>query len=76
MGGRRLSSPRFLSNGWGPPQFHAFEPTAQIRWTNGNARLPASLFEGFEGPAELRLQIGGTTGYFDDGRNGTVGAAA
>src|SRR5262249_50327918 len=48
--------------------FHAFEPEGQIRWTNGDAVLPASLFDSFSGPLEVVLYFGAMTRYIDDGR--------
>ena len=43
--------------------FHAFEPDNGLRWTNGDAGLPAALFDGFDGPMELVLHVGCTTQY-------------
>jgi hypothetical protein len=43
--------------------FHAFEAGSGLRWTDGNALLPASLFEGVVGPCELELRVGCTTRY-------------
>jgi hypothetical protein len=43
--------------------FHQFEPDNAIRWTNGDAVIAATLFEGFTGPMELLLRLGGTTRY-------------
>jgi hypothetical protein len=43
--------------------FHAFEPDSGLRWTDGDAALPPALFEGFDGPMELVLHLGGTTQY-------------
>jgi hypothetical protein len=37
--------------------FHAFEVGERMRWTDGNARLPASLFDGFDGACELELHV-------------------
>ena len=34
-----------------------------LRWTEGDAALPAALFEAFEGPAELVLYLAGTTHF-------------
>ncbi len=48
--------------------FHGFEPDDGLRWTNGDAAIPAALFDGFEGPMELVLRINGTTQYPSDGR--------
>jgi fibronectin-binding autotransporter adhesin len=43
--------------------FHACEPSLGLRWTDGDATLPASLFEGFDGPMLLVLRLGGSTLY-------------
>jgi hypothetical protein len=43
--------------------FHDFEQDNEFRWTNGDAALPASLFEGLDGPMELTLRTGGSTHY-------------
>jgi hypothetical protein len=43
--------------------FHGFEPDDAIRWTDGDAVIPASLFDGCAGPVELALRLGGTTSY-------------
>jgi hypothetical protein len=43
--------------------FHAFEPDLAVRWTNGDAILPDSVFETFEGPLRVVLHIGGSTRY-------------
>ena len=43
--------------------FHDYELDAQLRWTTGDAELPASLTPAFSGEAELVLQLGGTTCY-------------
>jgi len=47
--------------------FHGYEADNDIRWTNGDAGVPAGLFEGFEGPLEIALRLGGRTSYPDDG---------
>ena len=47
--------------------FHAFEPDTGLRWTNGEASLPAALFHDFDGPVELVLHLGAATRYVDDG---------
>ena len=47
--------------------FHDCEPAEGIRWTNGDAALPVSLFAGRSGQLELVLHLGGTTRYIDDG---------
>jgi hypothetical protein len=43
--------------------FHEFEPHNGLRWTDGNAAVPATLFDGFNGALELVLHVGGTTQY-------------
>jgi hypothetical protein len=52
-----LADPCFVSG------FHAFEPSDEIRWTDGDATLPESMFDGFNGVTELVLHLGGTTHY-------------
>ncbi len=48
--------------------FHAFEADNGIRWTDGDAAVPAHLFDGMNGPGMLMLHLGGATRYIDDGR--------
>ena len=48
--------------------FHAFELDNGMRWTNGDAAIPEALFEGFDGPMEVVLDVGGTTNYLADKR--------
>jgi hypothetical protein len=43
--------------------FHLFEADNGFRWTDGNALLPAALFDGVHGACDLELHIGGTTRY-------------
>jgi hypothetical protein len=43
--------------------FHGFEPAEGHRWTDGEAPLPASLFDGLVGPCELELHVGCTAVY-------------
>jgi hypothetical protein len=43
--------------------FHPFEPADDLRWTDGDATLPAALFDGFDGPIEVVLHVAGTTRY-------------
>jgi Hint domain len=43
--------------------FYPFEQANGLRWTNGDAALPAALFAGVEGPIELVLHVGGITVY-------------
>ncbi|HEX3994196.1 MAG TPA: hypothetical protein VHX39_23745 [Acetobacteraceae bacterium] len=38
--------------------FHVFEADPNIRWTDGDAVVPASLFDGFRGPRNLTLRLG------------------
>jgi Hint domain len=47
--------------------FHGYEGDNDIRWTNGNAAVPADLFEGFAGPLEVALRLGGKTSYLHEG---------
>lgn len=48
-----------LANG-----FHDYEPDIAIRWTNGDAELPAELFAGFKGGGfKIALTLGGATQY-------------
>jgi hypothetical protein len=51
-----------LDDGW-----HLFEPEIGVRWTNGNALVPHSLFTGMSGASMLILQTGPATQYLDDG---------
>jgi len=51
-----------LTNG-----FHQYEAGNGIRWTDGDAGLPADLFEGFAGPLEIAIRLGGRTCYVDQG---------
>ena len=43
--------------------FHGFEPDNGLRWTDGDAALPASMLDGPDGPKELVLHVGATTSY-------------
>ena len=43
--------------------FHGYEQELDIRWTDGDALLPAGLFDGLDGPQELILQVEGTAHY-------------
>lgn len=40
---------------------HPFEEVNGFRWTDGDALLPPSLFDGVDGACELELQVGCTT---------------
>lgn len=42
---------------------HGFEPDDDLRWTDGNALLPATLFAGIDGPCELEVLTCGTARY-------------
>jgi hypothetical protein len=41
--------------------FHGYEPDEGIRWTNGNALLPADLFSDGSMPIDIELLISGAT---------------
>jgi len=43
--------------------FHAFEPELGLRWTDGDAVVPATLFAELRGAVELVLHVGGTAQY-------------
>jgi hypothetical protein len=43
--------------------FHAFEAVNGFLWTNGDAVVPSSLFDGFSGPLTIELQVAATTRY-------------
>jgi hypothetical protein len=43
--------------------FHLFEQVNGFRWTDGDAPLPATLFDGVNGACELELHVGCTTQY-------------
>jgi Hint domain len=43
--------------------FHEFEPNDGLRWSDGDAELPAALFGSFEGPLELVVHLGSATQY-------------
>jgi hypothetical protein len=45
--------------------FHAFESDLNLRWTNGAALVPASLFEDWDKPMRLELHLDQTTFYPD-----------
>ena len=47
--------------------FHAFEADDDIRWTDGDAGVPADLLRGFSFPCEIVLRLGGATRYVDEG---------
>jgi hypothetical protein len=43
--------------------FHGYERREGLRWTDGDARLPAALFAGLRGPIEITLRLAGRTAY-------------
>jgi len=43
--------------------FHTFEADNLFRWTNGDATLPATLFQDIEGACQLKLLLGGAMRY-------------
>jgi hypothetical protein len=43
--------------------FHRYEPALGLRWTDGDATLPALLFDGFDGALTLEVRLGGSTRY-------------
>jgi hypothetical protein len=47
--------------------FHRFEAEQAIRWTDGDAAIPAELFAGATGPSMLMVQLGAATQYLDEG---------
>jgi hypothetical protein len=55
--------------------FHDYEPTDNLRWTNGHAQLPIDAFARFDKGAEVMLHLGGATQYLDD-HKGVAQAAA
>jgi len=53
--------------------YHDFEADNAIRWTDGQAMVPTSLFDGFTMPMELVLRVGGSTRYVDEGAGENLG---
>ena len=47
--------------------FHSYEPAEDIRWTKGDALLPAELFAGCQGPIDILVVTAGANKYFDFG---------
>ena len=47
--------------------YHAFEADSRIRWTDGDAAIPAALFHGIDRFALLIVLLGGTTRYLEAG---------
>ena len=54
--------------------FHGYEPDGDLRWTDGDADLPADLFKGFGYRIKLVLLVCETTQYRADERSGSVAA--
>jgi hypothetical protein len=52
--------------------YHAYEPENCIRWTNGEAEVPAELLACMTGPAALTVELGARTQYLDDAHVGHV----
>jgi hypothetical protein len=52
--------------------FHAFERETGLRWTDGDAVLPGTMFAGFAGACEVVVHLGGTAVYVDDGERTAV----
>ncbi len=48
--------------------FHGFEPDNGLRWTNGDAAIPAELFAHMTGPGMLVLHLAASQRYPDSGR--------
>ena len=53
--------------------FHAFDGETGVRWTDGDARVPASLFDRLIGPLEVFLQLGSCATYATDLRTRRAG---
>ena len=49
--------------------YHKFEAEAGLRWTDGDAAVPAELLFGIGGPCMLTLHLGAATQYIDDDRD-------
>ena len=43
--------------------FHAYEAACNLRWTDGDAELPAEALARFDKGAEVMLHLGGATQY-------------
>jgi hypothetical protein len=55
--------------------FHPFEPDSGLRWTNGDALLPAAWLSAMDGSMELEVHIGCTTVYPLEGNHSRKAAA-
>jgi hypothetical protein len=51
---------------------HAFERDNGIRWTDGDAAVPAELFASMRGSGMLIVHLAGATQYLDDGATATA----
>jgi hypothetical protein len=58
-----LEAEAVLAEGW-----YRFEPENALRWTDGDAAIPASIFAGMTDAGMLIVQMGATTRYIDDGK--------
>jgi hypothetical protein len=47
--------------------FHGFEPDNLFRWTNGDAVVPAALFDRMQGLAELEVHVAAGAAYIAEG---------
>jgi hypothetical protein len=58
--------------------FHGYEPDDDLRWTNGDATLPACMLAGLTTGALLEIHLGGATRYplFASSRPGSFTVAA
>jgi hypothetical protein len=43
--------------------FHMYEPDGNLRWTDGDARLPAALISGFRRDTDVVVYVAATTRY-------------
>jgi hypothetical protein len=48
--------------------FHSFEQDNGLRWTDGDAAIPAEALAGFTGPLVIELTIASSIRYLDEGR--------
>ena len=46
--------------------FHAHEAELDLRWTDGDATIPADIFDGWTGAVAIALRLTGTTSYVAD----------
>ena len=52
--------------------FYPFEAETGLRWTNGDAAIPNSMFDGIRGPGEVVVHLSATAHYIDDGEVAAV----